>query len=262
MAGIPPLGLRARSIGTQVAAHLERLMALGTLCPDDRLPPERDLAAELQVSRSSLREAMRELEAKKLIERKPGRGTLVLPPPQHAHDLYDQMPDGERRLRDIAELRETIEPQIARLAAVRATEANLIELGGVLTRAAGGLTAERSVQLDQEFHLLLARASQNPLLVSLNSLTLEQTNPVRILSHSTERARVVSHQGHQELLDAVIQRDKNAAEAAMLRHLRDVADLTRRNYVSNDIAGESARMTPASYRRSPAPRWSSSSSPG
>lgn len=177
---------------------------------------------------------MRELEAKKLIERKPGRGTVVLPPPQHAYDLYDQMSSGERRLRDIAELRETIEPQIARLAAARATEANLIELGSVLTRAAHGLTPEKSVQLDQEFHLLLARASQNPLLMSLSSLTLAWTNPVRVLSHSTQQARVVSHEGHRELLDAVSMKDKRAAEGAMFRHLRDVANLTRENYESND----------------------------
>ena len=244
-ADIPPLDLRAPSVGAQVAAHLERMITLGVLNPEDRLPPERDLAADLRVSRASLREAMHELEAKKLIERRPGRGTVVLPPPQHAHDLYDQMSGAERRLRDIAELRETVEPRIARLAAARATDANLVELGNVLTHTVAGLTAERSVQLDQEFHLLLAQASQNPLLVSLSSLTSTWTRPVRILSHSTERARIVSHGGHWAILDAVAERDKEAAVASMLQHLRDVANLARQNCESRDIVREFIRLQAA-----------------
>ncbi|HYZ56307.1 MAG TPA: Rid family hydrolase [Streptosporangiaceae bacterium] len=241
-ADIPPLNLRARNVGAQVAAHLERLIALGELNPEDRLPPERDLAADLRVSRASLREAMHELQAKKLIERRPGRGTVVLPPPQHAHDLYEQMSGAERRLRDIAELRETVEPQIARLAAARATDANLVELGSVLTHTVDGLTAGRSVQLDQEFHLLLAQASQNPLLVSLSSLTSAWTRPVRILSHSTEQARIVSYRGHRAILDAVAERDKEGAAASMIQHLRDVANLTRQNYGSHDIVREFTRL--------------------
>jgi GntR family transcriptional repressor for pyruvate dehydrogenase complex len=217
-------------MGTHIAAYLERLIVLGELSPDDRLPSERDLAVELRVSRASLRDAMRELEAKNLIERKPGRGTVVLPPPPHASSLLGQMSGAERQLRDIAELRATIEPQFAGLAAVRATEANLLELSGVLAQAAGELTPERSVQLDQEFHLLLAQASQNPLLVSLSSLTSEWTGPSRLLSHATSRARTLSHAGHQEILDALVKKDREAAEDAMRRHLTDVADLTREGY--------------------------------
>lgn len=230
LAEIPPFAPRARSVGTHIAAYLERLIVLGELSPDDRLPAERELAAELRVSRASLRDAMRELEAKNLIERKPGRGTVVLPPPPHASDLVGQMSGAERQLRDIAELRETVEPQFAGLAAVRATEANLLELSGVLAQTVGELTPHRSVQLDQEFHLLLAQASKNPLLVSLSSLTSSWTSPSRLLSHATSRARTLSHAGHREILDAVASRDREAAEAAMRRHLADVADLTREGY--------------------------------
>ena len=230
LAEIPPFDPRARSVGTHIAAYLERLIVLGELSPDDRLPPERDLAAELRVSRASLRDAMRELEAKNLIERKPGRGTVILPLPEHAADLLGQMSGAERRLRDIAELRSTVEPQIAGLAAVRATEANLIELSGVLSQAVGPLTPDRSVRLDQEFHLLLAHAAQNPLLVSLSSLTTSWTSKERLLSHANDRARTVSHDGHRSILDAVASKDSQAAEAAMRRHLADVARLTRETY--------------------------------
>lgn len=226
---IGPLGPRARGVSVQIAAHLERLITVGELNPGDRLPAERDLAADLQVSRASLREAMHELEAKNLIERRPGRGTCVLAPPEYVRDLYGQISGAERKLRDVAELRETIEPQIARLAAHRATDANLMELAGVLSHTVEGLTAEGSVQLDLEFHLLLAQASQNPLLSSLITLTSSWTRPVRILSHSTKNAREVSYRGHRAILDAVSERDKEAAGSAMLRHLQEVAELTNEN---------------------------------
>ena len=68
---------RARSVSVQLAAHFERLIATGVLRPGQRLPPERELAASLAVSRGSLREAMHELEAKHLVQRRTGRGTTV-----------------------------------------------------------------------------------------------------------------------------------------------------------------------------------------
>jgi GntR family transcriptional repressor for pyruvate dehydrogenase complex len=226
---IGPLGLRVRNVSAQIAARLERLITLGDLNPGDRLPAERDLAAELQVSRASLREAMHELEAKKLIERRPGRGTLVLPQPEHVRDLYEHISGEDRKLRDVAELRETIEPQIARLAASRATDANLMALDDVLQHTVEGLAEESSVKLDLEFHLLLAQASQNPLLASLNTLTSTWTRSVRVLSHATKHAREVSYRGHRAILDAVAERDKDAAGVAMLRHLQEVAELTNEN---------------------------------
>ena len=101
---IRPLELRVRSVSVQVAAHLERLITLGDLNPGDRLPAERDLAADMRVSRASLREAMHELEAKKLIERRPGRGTVVLPPPEHVRDLYEHISVEDRKLRFVVEV--------------------------------------------------------------------------------------------------------------------------------------------------------------
>jgi GntR family transcriptional repressor for pyruvate dehydrogenase complex len=217
-------------VSVRIAAHLERLITIGELNPGDKLPAERDLAADLQVSRASLREAMHELEAKTLIERRPGRGTIVLPAPDHVRDLYEHISVEDRKLRDVAELRETIEPQIARLAACRATDANLIALESVLLHTVEGLNAAGSVKLDLEFHLLLAQASQNPLLSSLNTLASSWTRSIRELSHVTKNARQVSYQGHRAILDAVAARDKEAAGAAMRKHLQEVAELTTQNY--------------------------------
>lgn len=227
--GTRPARPSARSVGDEVAARLEKRIVLGDLKPGDRLPSERELAASLQVSRASLREAMHELEAKHLIERTPGRGTTVLPPPAHVSALYSKVSGKERELREVAELRDVVEPRLARFAALRATEADLIALREILADTGGFLDAQTSLRLDLEFHLLVAQAADNGLLASLITLTASWTTKTRVLSHNTETARRRSHAGHCRILDAISSRDPDAASLAMTCHLDEVNELTRAN---------------------------------
>jgi DNA-binding FadR family transcriptional regulator len=222
-----PTSLGARTVSSEISAHLEKLIAVGELRPGDRLPSERELATTLGVSRASLREAMHELEAKHLVERRPGRGTTVLPMPEHVNRLYERISDEEHQLRDIAELRETLEPRLASLAAARATRANLIELENILRNPVAEVSPEESLRLDLEFHQLLAAAAQNPLMSSINTLTCSWTSSTRVLSHSTRYAREVSYLGHRAIFAAIARGDADEARDAMTRHLSDVAKLTR-----------------------------------
>src|ERR1700730_3606557 len=123
MSGLDAFVRRSVSVSEEVVAHTETLISSGSLAPGTKLPPERELAQVLKVSRVSLREAMHELEAKRVIDRKPGRGNIVMEPPPNAQSLYEELSESERTLRDVAELRETIEPKFAQLAAERATKA-------------------------------------------------------------------------------------------------------------------------------------------
>jgi GntR family transcriptional repressor for pyruvate dehydrogenase complex len=233
VAEVPPMRKGARRVGNALVAHLEQLIALGDLGPGDRLPAERDLAESLSVSRTSLREALRQLEDKHLIERRPGRGTVVLPPPPQVADLYAGLADlGEvdRALGNVAELRTLIEPQIAGLAALRATGADALQMEDVLATPGEGLQPEKSLELDIQFHLCLARAGQNPLLTALITLSSSWTTGVRKDSHATPEARVASHRGHREILDAVLARDPAAAAEAMTRHLAEVDQLIRSSH--------------------------------
>jgi GntR family transcriptional repressor for pyruvate dehydrogenase complex len=220
------------SVSAEIVAHIETLISSGSLSPGTRLPPERELAQVLKVSRVSLREAMHELEVKGVLERRPGRGTTVVEPPPHAQALYGELSESERTLRDVAELRETIEPKFAELAAERATGATLLALERVLARSSREQSPDESRKTDISFHMLLAQASQNPLLVALNSLANQWTASVRAFSHHTPDARRSSHQGHQLIFDAVARHDPRGAREAMLAHLADVADLTRGSYPS------------------------------
>ena len=218
---VPPAASRPTSISVSLVAHFERLIATGELPPGARLPAERELAEELSVSRSSLREAMHELESKHLIDRTPGRGTVVLSPSAGVHEIW-AMAAGANQEQHASELRLLIEPAVAGLAAVRATPANILQLQDVLDRSAGRLKQADSLRLDIEFHLLLAQAAQNPLLSALQSMTSEWTAGVRQHSHSTAEGRRMSTRGHQALLDAVTAHDGAAAKKAMEDHLTDV----------------------------------------
>lgn len=224
-ASIPPLGRRARSVSAEVAAHLEGLIISGELRAGDRLPPERELAASMSISRSSLRQAMFELESKKLIDRKQGRGSTVSDTPSETLELVEGLGDIDIELGYATELRDLVEPRIAHLAAARAVESNLLSMEAVLTRSNETLSAAESLRLDIEFHTLLAHAAQNPLLVTLCTMTTEWTRRTRTLSHRTRLGRRVSLRGHRLIYEAITAHDPAAASTAMEQHLREVREL-------------------------------------
>lgn len=180
----------------------------------------------MNVSRSSLRQAMFELESKNLIERKQGRGSTVTDLTRHVGDLTEGLGELDIELGYAIELRDLVEPRIAQLAALRAVESNLLSLDEVLTRSNETLSPAESLRLDIEFHTLLAHAAQNPLLVTLCTMTTDWTRRTRILSHRTRHGRRLSLDGHHRIYEAVAVQDGAAAAAAMERHLREVRELS------------------------------------
>lgn len=215
---------RPRSISGEVGAYLERLIET-ELRPGDKLPPERELAESLDVSRTSVREALQLLEQRRLVDRRPGRGTVVLEPDRRVRALADELDPAARQRADVAELRAMIEPQIAGLAAARASDADLVLLERTLADTRAGLSPEESLALDLAFHAQLAHASGNPLLTSLCDVVAGWSHDVRRRSHTTRAGRRSSVRWHRTILDAVLAHDADAATAAMAEHLADVARL-------------------------------------
>ncbi|MFE6760237.1 FadR/GntR family transcriptional regulator [Streptomyces sp. NPDC057684] len=226
---VPAFRRRPRSVSAEVAAYLEQRIASGDLHPGDRFPAERELAQSLSVSRASLREAMRELENKGLIERRPGRGTVVTEPPREVDELLRELAETRQEQRNVSELRRLVEPGIAGHAALRAHPSNLLRLEDVLRQSNENLTAAESMRLDLEFHSLLAQAAQNPLLTTLLTMSSRWTEDVRRHSHATQKGRRISVEGHRAILQAVAAHDRLAAEAAMRAHLDDVRTLIARH---------------------------------
>jgi GntR family transcriptional repressor for pyruvate dehydrogenase complex len=204
-----------------LAARLERMIATGEIGPGQRLPPERVLAQELEVSRTTLREALQKVEEKGLVERRQGRGTTVVGRPQEALQILGLHQPADA-IGSAAELRALVEPSVAALAAARATRANRIQLADVLARTTPDLSAQQSLERDTEFHLLLAHATLNPLVTALHGLITEWTLPQRRHSHADAEARATSLRGHREIYAAVEAGDSEAAHDAMRQHLQDV----------------------------------------
>ncbi|MDP4333807.1 FCD domain-containing protein [Curtobacterium sp. A7_M15] len=224
---------RGRTLSAATAAHLARLV-LEDLAPGDKLPPERTLAEDLAVSRTTVREAMQELERRRLVSRTPGRGTVVLPRTEEATALLERQAglghaeDLAHRAENVAEFRTVVEPQVAALAAARAGEADLLAFERILQATHAGLSPEESLAQDVAFHVQVARASGNPLLVSLCELSSGWVQDVRARSHSTSEGRRSSFVWHERILDSIRRHDEGAARTAMTDHLADVAHLVER----------------------------------
>ncbi|MFT4294458.1 MAG: FadR/GntR family transcriptional regulator [Micropruina sp.] len=217
---------RPRTISGDVAARLERHIT-DDLAPGDKLPPERELCSTLGVSRATLREALRALEDRRLIERRPGRGTVVCAPPDPQLKLAftpfaENDPD---EFAQAAELRRLVEPRVAELAAQRATDLDLAQLDDILRQSHAGLTAEESLRLDVEFHRRLAVATGNPFLVGVCEAMNGLVHDVRLRSHWAREGRRNSIEGHQRLYAALAGRDPEAARQAMDAHLAEVGEL-------------------------------------
>ena len=157
-----------------IASDLEKRILEGSLKPGDRLPPERELALELRVSRPSLREAMQKLVSKGLLTTRHGGGTHVTDQlDAHFVDPWQDMLKGHPVLhRDLLEFRQMLESQAASLAADRATDVDISRLDAVYSAleavyASDDLSA--CIDADVAFHQAIAEASHNVLIGHLTS---------------------------------------------------------------------------------------------
>lgn len=219
-AGLRPL--RRRNLSHEIAAILAEQIARGHLKPGERLLSERDLSEAFAVSRSSVREAIKSLESRGLVESR-GSGTVVR---RQGLDSLVQVPAGavsvtEAEVQSLYEVREMLDPGIARLAAERATPADLTALTRMLERherraAAGRYTSDD----DTGFHLRLAAISGNPILARLLEGVMRLLATIREPSLRTaENAGLrVDLTSHWRILRAVAAHDPDAAAAAALHH--------------------------------------------
>ena len=218
-----------QNTGGRLAGELARMIRDGTLVAGDRIPAERELAELVGMSRASVREALRELELRGMLDRRPGRGTVVVDAPRPELDagLLGDVDAAGRMLREVMDLRAVVEPPISERAAARGTSAevealrHLVDEGEVV--ASGGQQAyARYVELDVEFHLALARMTHNPFLDRLLQVTNEWMAPTRQNTLQSARRVEVSLAAHKKICAAVADREPERAAAAMREHLDQI----------------------------------------
>jgi GntR family transcriptional repressor for pyruvate dehydrogenase complex len=223
--GIEPV--KRSRIYEHIVEQIHALIREGRWAPGDQIPPERELAERFRVSRTSVREALRALEMQGVIDSRQGGGTFVrtadteaLVPPLAAAILR-----GQRELAEVLEVRELIEPGIARLAAGRASAEHVAELETLLERQRQCIAnGQPFVDEDTAFHYTLARAADNHILLRLHNVILDLLRESRqSYLHVPDRPQT-SLRGHEAILAAVKAQDAEAAYAASLAHISEVRD--------------------------------------
>jgi GntR family transcriptional repressor for pyruvate dehydrogenase complex len=212
------------SLPAELATDIERLILAGELPPGAKLPPERELATTLGVSRASIRDALRDLEMRGLLERTPGRGTIVVDRPSSGmgRALLRELDPRTRDLLEVMEIRAIIEPPMTARAALRATARDLAHLQGLVEAMSPDLDPEGYAALDRGFHQAIAQCTHNQLLAGV----LDAVNPLTALSRSgglqTDERRVASISGHRRILEALRAHDPERASSAAAEHVTSV----------------------------------------
>lgn len=204
-----------------VMEQIKDIVKKGELNSGDKLPSERDLCEKLEVSRTSVREALKALQMLGLIESKHGGGNYI------KENFEDSLLEPlsivflllGSKSKDVLELRKIIEPQIAALAAINITNEQLIELKEIMNELNSTMDAEISASLDKKFHYKIAQASGNNLIstiiFSISSLIEKYIENSKVHALNKELVKIQ----HEEIWKALETKDGAAAAIAVRKHL-------------------------------------------
>lgn len=203
-----------------VVAQVTRAIEIGRFLPDDQLPPEREFAVQLGVSRVTLRAALRDLEAAgllKRVERGPGGGALVIAagPPVTGDSGHHAL---RKQLDEIYEFRLACESAAAELAAERRTDADLVRLNQAIGELGVELTPGQFRAADNAFHLGVADAADNRRLRhAVEDVRAAMFGPLDAVRFELVLASTVEH--HETILAAIADRDTDRAREAIVAHI-------------------------------------------
>lgn len=224
----------------QVEEGIKAAILSGELKSGEMLPPEAELARQFQVSRTTLREALRVLSTQHLIIKVPGArgGNFVRSIDHHSlgtvvtDSVHNLLALGSIEFGEVSEVRQCLEVPSVRAAALNRTDADLEVLHDIVEQQKTASVEDPEVpKLDELFHTRLAVASGNRVLAAFVSALHNETEPVHYLDLSPEVGRTTVKQ-HQSVLNAVTEQDPDAAEVAIVEHL---------TYLRTHIAAHRAR---------------------
>lgn len=218
-----------------IVKQIQKLITSGSLQPGDKLPPERELAEELKVSRTSIREALRALEMMGYLESRVGvKGGTYIKEVSFSNivsPFSESLLQHDEFVVDLLETRLVLEIEVARLAAIRRTEKDLEELDRAvrlmetdIENGGVGLTG------DNEFHRVLANASANRVLqefVNLCGNLLEIEREDHLKHQEGEPRRALEE--HKQIVEAIRAKDSGWAQEIMEGHLLKPSELIRLN---------------------------------
>ena len=225
----PPVlhAVKKTRVYEDIVAQISDLIAHGRLKSGDQLPSERELSETFKVSRASVREAIRALESMGLLQSRAGDGTFVSAPSIESliQPMASALFQEKRSQAELFEARRIIEPQLAALAAERATPKDLERMEAILgdqeREIAGGASG---VDADSAFHLAIAEAAGNAVLLRLVNAIVDLLQQSREKSLQTANRPRLSYLKHREILETLKQGNPEEAERRMREHIEGIEE--------------------------------------
>ena len=225
---IPPKtefeAIRRNKLYEEVADRLQRWI-LDEMKSGDKLPPERQLAEMFGVGRSSIRDAVRRLQAMGMVEPRQGHGTVVCEVSDHSiiSPLSSVLIRKSKLVAELLDVRKIIEPGIAARAAGNASPEQISAMEKILQRQAGKLSrGESAIEEDSEFHYCLALAADNSVVLRVLDVLMDLLQKSREQSLQIKGRPAKSLAGHRQIVAAIKRKDGAGAEAFMRQHLEEI----------------------------------------
>lgn len=210
------------SLAEQAADKIEKMIIDDQLKPGDKLLNERDLVSQLHVGRGTIREAIKILESRNVVEIRRGKGTFVCRQVGIVGDPlgFRFAHDKKKLAEDLSDIRCMLEPKIAALAAERATDQDIRELQDICTEVEAMINnGQNYCQRDIDFHVKLASLTGNTVMPQIIPLITQGIYLyVDLTNHAFAGNAAVTH---QMVVDAVRLHDARKAYDAMLEHLTE-----------------------------------------
>ena len=245
MGTFEPLG-RESAVSSLAIDRLKEMIVAGDLKAGQRLPPERDLALLLRVSRPSLREAIRALTALNIVQSRHGDGTYVssLEPELLARPIDFLLQISHESVAALFEARRVVEAGVASFAALRASELELAQLDDFV-KVGRSLVDDvvEFVHHDIAFHARLLASAQSPILSSLVSSLSTLAADLQSEAAQDDELRAASLRDHQRIVRALRSRDATLAAEMMDSHLENMWRGVER-VIDSANEQEAVRVTP------------------
>jgi len=221
--------IKSSKLSEEVYKQIVSLISSGKLNPGDKIPSERELAADLRISRQSIREALNRAEVMGLIEVRQGEGSFILSsvkkflkPP-----LTLIIEKEAARIFDFLEIRKLVEGWCAEKAAIEATEEELEDMAGILDEMKKVVSKDKQwEELDLNLHLSFAKATHNVIAVHIMEALKSNFKPFFKFTKSMPSSEKIDilWQHHYEIFKAIKQRDPETSKKKVVEHLNYIRE--------------------------------------
>ncbi len=220
--------IKPKKISDEIVEQIKDLILQGKLKPGDKLPPERELASTMGVSRPVIREAISKLVAMGYLENRWSKGTFVLPITEGGFEekpILDFLKKGIEALPEIVEVRKILETWAAATAALRATEEEIQQMREYLEEMEEAKNrGEIGYIADANFHSAISYATHNTLLIHIMNNIYQMIEKVSFEVRSRMYKDPQSHEDlyrqHKAIFDAIVERNSEKAYKAMMEHMK------------------------------------------